>query len=177
MNALQESMERLKLHQQRLAESLSDLEIVERTTKYIVFAFRKPTSRLQGRKLQFSPTGVHDAGVPVFSTRPASPICSVDGGPILQRSVDVSVPLVDSSTKLQHVEAPRVVAVSADTIDAVITTDTSDSLEEGIIIGVLYGSCHCFAPVQEAVASSSGTDACMESPNCMPVIWVLQQSQ
>jgi hypothetical protein len=83
----------------------------------------------------------------------------------LQRSVDVSVPLVDSGTKLQHVEVPRVVAVSSETIDAVITTDTSGSLEEGNIIGDLYGSCHSVAPVHEAVASSGGIDACMKSPS------------
>ena len=27
-------------------------------------------------------------------------------------------------------------------------------------------SCHSVAPVQDAVVSSGGTDACMESPNC-----------
>ena len=82
MNALQESMEKLKLHQRRLAEILSDPKIVERTTRYMVFAFRRPTSRLQGGKLEFSLTGVYDSGVPVSSTAPANPICSIDDGPI-----------------------------------------------------------------------------------------------
>ena len=73
---------------------------------------------------------------------------------------------MDNGTKLQHIEAPRVVSVSAETIDAIVTTDTLGSLEEGIIIGDLYGSCHSVARVQEAVTSSGGTDACMESSSC-----------
>ena len=76
------------------------------------------------------------------------------------------VPLMDSSTKLQYVEAPRVVAVSAETVDAVVTTDISGSLEEVIIIGDLYGSCHSVALVQEVVDSLGGTNACMEVPSC-----------
>jgi len=142
-------------------ESLSDPKIVERTMRYTVSTFRRLTLRLQGRKLEFSPTNVFDADVHVLTTTPTSPICRVDDGLSSQRSLDVSVPLVDSGTKLQHVEAPRVVAVSAETVDTVVTTSTSGSLEEGIIIGDLYGSCHSVALVQEAIASSGETDACI----------------
>lgn len=46
MNALQESLEKLKLHQQRLAESLSDPATIERAARYMVSTFRRPTSRL-----------------------------------------------------------------------------------------------------------------------------------
>ena len=59
---------------------MSDLEIVERVVRYLVSTFRRPTSRLQGRKLEFSPTGVHDVNVPIFSTTPVGPIRSVDDG-------------------------------------------------------------------------------------------------
>ena len=73
----------------------------------------------------------------------------------------------DSDTELQRVEAPRfVAAVSVETVDAVVTTDTSHSLEEGIIIGDLYVSCDNVAPMQEVVASSGGNDGCMESLSC-----------
>ena len=61
MNVLQESLEKLKLHQHRVAESLSDPAIVERAMRYMVSTFRRSTSRLQGRKLEFSSTCVHDA--------------------------------------------------------------------------------------------------------------------
>lgn len=71
-------MERLKLHQQRLTESLSDPEKIERVVRYMVSTFRRPTSRLQGRKLEFSLIGVPNVNVPIFSTTLASPICSVD---------------------------------------------------------------------------------------------------
>ena len=45
------------------------------------------------------------------------------------------VPVVDSSTEIQQVEAPRVITkVSAETIDAVVATDTFGSLNDRIII-------------------------------------------
>ena len=72
----------------------------------------------------------------------------------------------DSGTKFQQVEAPRVVAtISAEKVDAIVTTDTFDSLEEKIIIGDLYVRSHGFAIVQEAVTSSGGIETCIESPS------------
>ena len=49
--------------------------------------------------------------------------------------------------------------VSAETVDAFVTTDTFNSLEDRIIIGDLYVRSHGVATVQEAVTSSSGTEA------------------
>ena len=119
-------MKKLKLHQQRLMESLSNPEIVESTTKYIVSAFRRPTSRLQGRKLKFSPTSVHDANAPSFSTVPISPIRSIDDGLVSQGHVNVLV--MDSDIELQQVEAPKVVAmVSLEAVGDVVVTNFSDS--------------------------------------------------
>ena len=61
--------------------------------KYMVSTFRRPISRLQGRKLEFFPKGVHDADVPIFNTTPTSLIRSDDDvGIISQGHVDVSVP-------------------------------------------------------------------------------------
>lgn len=142
MNALRESMEKLKLRQQRLAKSLSDLETVERATRYMIFSFRRPTLRLQRRKLEFSSMVVYDVDVSILSTTSASPICTVDGL-ISQGCVVVLVVAEDSGIELQQVEAPRVVVVvRAETVNAVVTTDTSGSLKEGIIIGDLYVSFH-----------------------------------
>ena len=93
-------MEKLKLHQQRLAASLSDLEMVDRAARYMVFAFRRLAPRMHGRRLECSPVGIQEADEPVFNMVPTSPIRSSDDGLSTQRYVDVSVPLVDSSTEL-----------------------------------------------------------------------------
>lgn len=98
MNALKENMEKRKLHQQRLAESLLDAMTVERVAWYMVSAFRRLTSRLHERKLEFSPTSVHDVDVPSFSTTPASPIHRIDDGLASQGHVDV--PVMDSNAEL-----------------------------------------------------------------------------
>lgn len=166
LNALMESMERLRLYQQRLAESLSDLVTVDRAARYMVSAFRRLTSGLQGRKLEFSPTGAHDADVPMFGTTPARPIRSTDDESISLEHVDVSVPLAHNRAKHQQVEAPRVVATDCTkAVDTVVITKCSDSSVEGVVIGDFYVSYRSVAPVQEAVDSSDGTDACMESPS------------
>ena len=57
-----------------------DPKTIERVARYMVSTFRRPTLRLQGRKFEFSLTGVPDANVPIFSMASASPICSVDNG-------------------------------------------------------------------------------------------------
>ena len=101
---------------------------------------------MQGRKLEFSSRGIHDADVPVFSMTLASPIRSVDDGLILQGHVDVLV--IDSSTVLEQFEAPKVVAtISSDAVDDVVVTNYLDSPEEGVVIGDLYVSYHRVAPV------------------------------
>lgn len=122
---------------------------------------------MQGRRLEFSPVGIEEANVPVFSMAITSPIRSSDGLST-QRHVDVSMSLLDSSTKLQLVEDSRVVgADNVGAIKAVVTADCSDSLEEGFVIGDLYVSCCNVAPLREAVGPSSGTNACMESSSCV----------
>ena len=80
MNALWESMEKLMLHQKRLMKILLDPKRIERETWYMVSSFRRMTSRLQGRRLEFSPVGVPNANVPIFGMTPTSPIYSVDDG-------------------------------------------------------------------------------------------------
>ena len=76
MKALQESMAKLKLHHQRLAESLSNLEKVDRAERYMVSTFRRPAPRMHGRRLEFSPVGIKEADVPMFSLAPTIPIYS-----------------------------------------------------------------------------------------------------
>lgn len=166
LNALAESMERLRLHQQRLAESLSDPVTVDRAVRYMVSPFRRSTSSLQGRRLEFSSTGAHDVDVPISSTAHAIPIRSVDDGFISQKPVDVSVPLVDSSAEHQQVEAPRAITTDCTVAaDIVVITVCSNSSVEGVVIGDFYVNCSSVAPVQEAVTSLDGTDACMGSPS------------
>ena len=67
MKALQESMAKLKLHHQRLAESLSNLEKVDRAERYMVSTFRRPAPRMHGRRLEFSLVDIQEADVHVFT--------------------------------------------------------------------------------------------------------------
>ena len=75
-----------------MAERLSNLEIVDRVVRDMVSTVRRPTPKIKESKLEFSPIGIQEADVPMFSTTPTSPICSFDDGLSTQRHADVLVP-------------------------------------------------------------------------------------